>query len=92
MDDFTIYGNSFKESLKSLENVLTICKEENISLSHEKCFMMLTKGIFLRHNISRNGIRVETSKVEVISKLSVPTCQRDVTSFLGFTSYYTRFI
>jgi len=53
---------------------------------------MFTEGIVLGHHISRNGIKVDASKVEVISKLSVPTCQRDVRSFLGFTSYYRRFI
>lgn len=35
---------------------------------------------------------MDTSKVEVISKLPIPTCQRDVGSFLGFTHYYRRFI
>ena len=63
-----------------------------MSLSHEKCFMMFTKGIFLGHHISGNGIRVDTSKVEVISKLSILSCQRDIKSFLGFTGYYTIFI
>jgi len=36
--------------------------------------MVFTEGIVLGHHISRNGIRVDTSKVEVISKLSIPTC------------------
>ena len=42
MDDFTVYGNTFEEALENLEKVLKICKEENLSLSHEKCFMMFT--------------------------------------------------
>lgn len=35
---------------------------------------------------------MDSSKGEVISKLSVPHYQIDVRSFLGFTSYYRRFI
>lgn len=75
-----------------MEKVVIRCQEENLSLSHELFFMMLMEGIVLGHHNSGNGIRVDTSKVEVISKLSIPTCQRDVRIFLGFTSYYRRFI
>jgi len=92
MDYFTVYGNSFEEALKNLEKVLIRCKEANLSLSDEKCFMMFTEGIVLGNHISGDGIRVDTSKVEVIYKLSVPNCQRDVRSFLGFTGYYIIFI
>ena len=46
MDDFTFYGNYFEEALKNFKNFLKICKEENLSLNHEKYFMMFTKGFF----------------------------------------------
>jgi len=46
---------------------------------------MFIEGIVLGHHISGNGIRVDTSKVEVIFELSIPTCQQNVRSFLGFT-------
>ena len=46
MDDFTVYGNSFEEALENLEKFLIICKETNLSLSHEKLFMMLLKVLF----------------------------------------------
>jgi len=78
MDDFIVYGSTIEEALENLENFLKICKEENLSLIHEKCFMMFTEGIFLGHHISRDGIKVDKSKVEVISKLSIPNCQNDV--------------
>ena len=85
MDDFTVYGNTFEEALENLEKVLKRCKEANLSLSHEKCFMIFTEGIVLGHHNSGDGIKVDKSKVEVISKLSIPNCQKDVRSFLGFT-------
>jgi len=88
MDDFIVYGNTFEEALENLERVLKICKESNLSLSHEKCFMMFTKGIVLGNHISGDGIKVDKSKVEVISKLSIPNCQKDVQSFLEFIGYY----
>ena len=69
IDDFTVYGNSFEEALENLEKFLIRCKEENLSLIHEKCFMMFNEWIVLGHHISGNGIKVDSSKVEVISKL-----------------------
>ena len=92
MDYYTVYGDSFNEALENLEKVLIRCKETNLSLSHENCFMMFNEGIVLGHHILGDGIKVDSSKFEVISKLSVPSCQKDVRSFLGFTRYYRIFI
>ncbi len=92
INDFTVYGDSFNEALENLEKVLIRCKETNLSLSHEKCFMVFNEGIVLGHHISGGGIKVDSPKIEVISKLSVPRCQIDVRSFIGFIGYYRRFI
>ena len=86
MDDFIVYGNTFEEALENLEKVLKDL-EGNLSLCHEKCFVMFREGIVLGHHISRDGIKVHKSKVQVISRLSIPSCQKDVRSFLGFTGY-----
>lgn len=75
IDDFTVYGDSFNEALGNLEKALIRCQETNLSLSHEKCFMMFNEGIVLGHHIFGDGIKVDSSKVEVISKLSVPNFQ-----------------
>eukprot|EP00253_Pinus_taeda_P032958 PITA_32958 len=53
---------------------------------------MFNEGIVLGRHISKDGIKVDSSKVEVISKLSVPIFQKNVRSFLGFTGYYRIFI
>ena len=53
--------------------------------------MMFTEGIILGHRISGDGIKVDKSKVEVISKLSIPNCEKDFGNFLGFTGYYRGF-
>ena len=51
-----IFNNNFDESLKNLEKVLKSCKKTNLSLSTEKCHMMMHKGIVLGHFISATGI------------------------------------
>ena len=54
--------------------------------------MMQQKGIALGHHISPSGIEVDPAKIDIIVKLSEPTNQRDVRSFLGYAGYYRRFI
>ena len=76
MDDFSMYGNEFIESLQNLEKVLIRCIESNLSLSNEKCFMLLTEGIVLGNHISPEGIKVDPSKVEVILKLPNPKVKK----------------
>ena len=88
MDDFTVYGNTYEEALDNLEKVLVRCQETNLSLSHEKCKMLLIKGIVLGHHVSSQGIKVDPTKIEVISSLPSPTTQKEVRSFLGHAGYY----
>jgi len=63
MDDFTVYGNTFKEAIQILEKVLIRCQETNFPLSHEKCYMLLTEGIVLGHCVFYASIKVDTANI-----------------------------
>jgi len=63
MDDFTPYGVTFDVALQNLEKILKQCIQANLSLSTEKCHMMMNEGIVLGHFISFLGIQVDPSKV-----------------------------
>jgi hypothetical protein len=92
MDEFTVHGKDFQEALTSLEKVLIRCKETNISLSNEKSKMMLTEGIVLGHHISGSGMRVDPTKIHIITQIRIPSSQKEVHNFLGHAGYYRRFI
>ena len=92
MDDFTPYGKDFEEALKILENVLTCCKQTQLSLSTEKCHIMMSEGVVLGHFISTDGMQVDPSKIRVIKNIPTPGAQKEVRSFLGHVGYYKRFI
>ena len=53
---------------------------------------MVRHGIVLGHEISKKGIKVDIAKIEVIAKLPMPKCVKDIRSFLGHASFYQRFI
>jgi hypothetical protein len=92
MDDFIPYGDDFDQALTNLEKVLEQCITARLCLSHEKCHMMMTKGLVLGHYIYADGIRVDIAKIEVILNLPTPHTQTEVRSFLGNSGYYRRFM
>lgn len=92
MDDFSVFGSSFEECLKSLDIVLKRCEETNLVLNWEKCHFMVTEGIVLGHKISSKGIEVDEAKLDVIKKLPPPVNVKGVRSFLGHAGFYRRFI
>ncbi|XP_057852249.2 uncharacterized mitochondrial protein AtMg00860-like [Cryptomeria japonica] len=92
MDDFTVYGATFKEALKNVAKVLQQCEGHNLSLNSKKCFIMMQEGIMLGYCISQSGIQFDPAQIEVILDLPAPTKQKDVRGFLGHVGYYRRFI
>ncbi|KAM1125213.1 hypothetical protein FF1_040548 [Malus domestica] len=49
-------------------------------------------GIVLGHIISKKGIEVDKSKIDLVRHLPSPTLVREVRSFLGHARFYRRFI
>jgi hypothetical protein len=64
----------------------------NLSLSHEKCKMLLTEGVVLGHHVSSEGIKVDPENIEVIIRIPPPKTQKEVRIFLGHVGYYRWFI
>nr|GEY27204.1 reverse transcriptase domain-containing protein [Tanacetum cinerariifolium] len=92
MDDFSLFGNSFQTCVSHLKKMLKRCKDTNFCLNWEKSHFMVKEGIVLGHKISKEGIKVDIAKVDVIAKLPHPTTVKGIRSFLGHAGFYRRFI
>ncbi|RDX75984.1 Retrovirus-related Pol polyprotein from transposon 17.6, partial [Mucuna pruriens] len=92
IDDFTVYATSFDACLENLSLVLTRCINTNLVLNFEKFHFMVIEGIVLGHLVSSKGIKVDKSKIDIITSLPNPTFVREVHSFLGHVGFYRRFI
>ncbi|GJS67254.1 reverse transcriptase domain-containing protein [Tanacetum coccineum] len=77
MDDFSVFGDSFSSCLSYLDKMLQRCEDTNLVLNWEKCHFMVKEGIVLGHKISKSGIEVDKSKVDVIAKLPHPTTVKE---------------
>nr|GFA44478.1 reverse transcriptase domain-containing protein [Tanacetum cinerariifolium] len=51
------------------ERMLKRCEDTNLCLNWEKSHFMVKEGIVLGHKISKQGIKVDKAKVDVITKL-----------------------
>nr|GEX58203.1 reverse transcriptase domain-containing protein [Tanacetum cinerariifolium] len=91
MDDFSVFGNSFQRCLSHFEKMLKRCEDTNLCLNWEKSHFIVKEGIVLGHKISKQGIEVDKTKVDVITKLPHPTTVKGIRSFLGHAGFYRRF-
>nr|GEV84509.1 DNA-directed DNA polymerase [Tanacetum cinerariifolium] len=88
MDDFLVFRNSFQSCLSYLVKMLKRCEDTNLYLKWENSHFMVKEGIVLDHKISKEGIEVNKSKVDVITKLLHPTTVKGIRSFLGLAGFY----
>ncbi|XP_072084551.1 uncharacterized mitochondrial protein AtMg00860-like [Arachis hypogaea] len=76
----------------NLARVLERCTNTNLVLNFEKCHFMVKQGIVLGHIISKDGISVDPTKIDVISSFPYPSSVREIRSFLGHAGFYRQFI
>nr|GEZ16962.1 reverse transcriptase domain-containing protein [Tanacetum cinerariifolium] len=69
MDDFSVFWNSFKNCLFRLDKMLQWCENTYLCINWDKSHFMVKEGIILGHKISKNRIKVDKAKVDVITKL-----------------------
>lgn len=92
LDDFLVFVSTYDQCLKTLDRVLQRCENSNLVLKWEKYYFMVQEGIVLGRIVSSKGLQVDRGKIEVIEKLPLPTTVKGVSSFLGHTRFYRRFI
>ena len=58
LDDVTVLGRSFEESLENLEVILQRFEVHNLKLKPKKCSLFSTEVHFLGQKVSREGISI----------------------------------
>ena len=76
VDDITMYGGAFEESLANLETVLRRCIEKNLVLNWEKCNFIVNQGIFLGHVIFSTELRSIRPKLSLFPSCHLPQVSR----------------
>ena len=92
MDDLIIYSRTFKEHLNHLKLVFDRLSQHHVLVNEEKCVFVQKNLEFLGHIVSKEGISVPESRVDVIQKFPVPNTKKDLERFLGLFAFVHRFI
>ena len=92
LDDIIVMGRTFEEHLKNLGTVFDRLPEAGLKLKTKKCKFLQHETSFLGHTVSREGIQTNPSKVQAIKDMSRPGTVTQVRSFLGFCSYYRKYV
>jgi hypothetical protein len=88
----TVFSQSDDEHLRHLRRVFEKCRRFGISLNPKKCLFGLEEGKLLGHIISKEGIRIDPSRIEAILKLDHPRNLKELQSFIGKINFLRRFI
>ena len=92
LDNIIVYSNTYEEHLVRLEAVFSKLKDAGLKLSPSKCHFLCKEIKYLGHMISEEGIGVDPEKIACVKNWPVPKSVKQVQGFLGFTSFYRRFI
>ncbi|KAF0701453.1 hypothetical protein As57867_008033, partial [Aphanomyces stellatus] len=92
MDDLCICSRSMEEHVVHLRVVFELFREQKLYARKSKCEFGVSEVRFLGHVISKDGLAVDTCKIEVIEKWQPPASRKELLSFLGLAGYYRKFI
>jgi hypothetical protein len=91
-DDLTMFSKDRKDHVKQLKQIFDICRRFGISLNPKKSVFGVDEGKFLGHIISKEGVKVDPSKIEAIEKIPLPETKKVVQCFFGKINFFRRFI
>ncbi|KAJ0559852.1 putative nucleotidyltransferase, Ribonuclease H [Helianthus annuus] len=83
IDDILVYSKSEAEHANHLREVLETLRRERLYAKFSKCAFWLREVQFLGHVISADGVLVDPSKIEAVSKWNPPKNPSEIRSFFG---------
>ena len=92
IDDILIFSESHREYREHLRSVLEVLHSNGLVTLRDNCIFGASTIEFLGHDISGDGIRPLSSKVEAVNRFPRPTTVKQLQEFLGMINYYHRFI
>ena len=92
LDDVVVFSTTFEQHLQRLGLVLGRLRAQNLKLKLSKCHFFAQEVQYLGHVISAAGVATDPEKTRVVAEWPRPQTARDLRSFLGFASYYRRFV
>jgi hypothetical protein len=91
-DVFGFVTSYYENGLFLLEAIFTIARRHSLNWKLKKCNFFLEIVEFVSHNLTKEGNHPADSKSTLLESWPKSTTIRDISSFLGFTNFYSRYI
>ena len=92
LDDIIVFSRTPEEHIHRLRAVFEKLKAAGLKLKPSKCDFFKKEIKYLGHVVSEQGVSTDPGKIKAVTEWPQPTTVTEVRSFLGFVSYYRRFI
>lgn len=92
IDDVVVFSRMLEEHLIHLRRVIGKIQESKLKLKLSKCCFIREEVDYLGHVLTPQGLRTNTKLVAAVMEFPQPQNLKEVTCFLGLSSYYRRFI
>ena len=92
LDDMIVFSSTLEEHEERLGQVLDRLRTFGLKLNPKKCSFFCRSVSYLGHTVSETGIGCDPSKVDAVREWPRPQNMRDLKSFLGFSSFYRKFV
>ena len=92
LDDIIIFSRTVEDHWQRLTEVLQRLKEAGLKIKPSKCHLLCKSVRYLGYVVSEKGIAADADKIKCVENWSTPTDRESLRQFLGFASYYRKFI
>ncbi|KAK3563168.1 hypothetical protein QTP86_016401 [Hemibagrus guttatus] len=92
IDDILIYSTSYQDHVHHVRTVFTCLLQDQLYVKAEKCEFHRKSITFLAYVISPNGVEMDQTELQAITKWPEPTTIKELQRFLGFGNFYRQFI
>ena len=92
LDDIVVHGETLASHDERLSRVLDILSSHNLTVNEEKCNFAASAIEFVGFRLTSDGLSPLHSNVDAVLRLPEPSCPAQLSSFLGMTAYYLRFL
>ena len=92
LDDIVVFSKLVDQHITDLETVLGRLEQSGLKLKTKKCQFFSKEVTILGHTVSQNGIKPDLTKIEAVKRIPRPTNNSELRKFLGFTSYFRKFV